>query len=127
MSTGYLLDTHVLLWWLTDPGQLADQTHEVIADGAHAVLVSAAAVWEMSIKRALGRLDFPANLEDVLAVEEITVLPITLPHALAIGTLPLHHQDPFDRMQVAQARVEGLMLVTRDPAMGRYDIDVLPA
>ena len=127
MTARYLLDTHVLLWWLADPDRLSPRAREAIQSGSNEVFVSAAAIWEMAIKRTLGRLDFPGNLDEVLRKERIRVLAITLPHALAVGELPLHHQDPFDRMQIAQARREGLDVVTRDRQFDAYEIDVLPA
>ena len=123
----YLLDTHVLLWWLSDPSKLTDPARDAIANGLNAVYVSSAAVWEMAIKKALGRLDIPGNLEEVLGKDHIEVLPITLPHALAVADLPVHHQDPFDRMQVVQARLEALVIVTRDPQIAEYDVQVLTA
>ena len=124
---GYLLDTHVLLCWLSDPSQLSIETRDAIAKGSHAVYVSVAAAWEMAIKRALGRLEFPGNLPEVLEQDQIEVLPIELPHALAVADLPLHHQDPFDRIQIVQARAENLVLVTRDPQISQYDVEVLRA
>lgn len=124
---GYLLDTHTLLWWLSAPEELSTEAHEVIRNGRNAVYLSAAAGWEMSIKKALGRLDFPGNLEEVLRNDHIEVLPITLPHALAVSDLPLHHQDPFDRMQIAQARLEGLVLITRDEKIEQYEVEVMRA
>lgn len=123
--SGYLLDTHVLLWWLSDPTQLTESAQTAIADGGHAVYVSSAAAWEMAIKKALGRLDYPGNLEEVLARDNIETLPITLSHALAVADLPVHHQDPFDRMQIVQARLEGLVLITRDPILSKYDVELL--
>ncbi len=127
MSRGYLLDTHVVLWWLSDPTLLSDDARRVIEEGPNAIHVSSAAAWEMAIKKRLGRLDFPGNLEEVLRASRIRVLPIELRHALAVGDLPVHHQDPFDRMQVAQARLEDLVLITRDEAIGQYDVRVLAA
>ncbi len=123
----YLLDTHVLLWWLSDPSMLSGPAREALENGLNTVYLSSAAVWEMAIKKAIGRLDIPMNLEEVLGKAHIEVLPITLPHALAVADLPVHHQDPFDRMQVAQARLEGLILVTRDPKITEYDVQVLMA
>jgi len=123
----YLLDTHVLLWWLADPEQLSAKARTTIAAGSHAIYVSAAAAWEMAIKKGLGRLEFPGNLPDVLRREHIEVLPISLSHALAMADLPGHHRDPFDRIQIAQARLEELTLITRDPRISQYDVEVLEA
>lgn len=127
MTRGYLLDTRVLLWWLSAPGTLAPAARQVIADGAEGVYVSAAAGWEMAIKKGLGRLDFPGNLEEVLRKDHLEVLPIMLAHALAVADLPAHHHDPFDRIQVAQARLEGLTLVTRDRQLAAYDVELMLA
>lgn len=125
--TGYLLDTHALLWWLSDPAKLSTEARDAIADGAHAVYMSTAAAWEMAIKKALGRLEFPGNLEEVLRKDHIETLPITLAHALAVADLPTLHQDPFDRMQIAQARLENLTLITRDAKIAEYDVKTLKA
>ncbi len=127
MTAGYLLDTHVLLWWLSEPAKLSGEARSAIAQGSNSVYLSSAAAWEMAIKRSLGRLEFPGNLEEVLRKERIEVLPVTLAHALAVADLPVHHQDPFDRMQVAQARLENLTVVTRDPKIAEYDVEVLVA
>ena len=127
MMPGYLLDTHALLWWLSGSDELSAEAQDVISKGSNAVYMSSAAAWEMSIKKALGRLDVPANLEEVLRKDHIEVLPITLPHALAVADLPLHHQDPFDRMQIAQARLEGLVLITRDKKIRQYDVEIMRA
>jgi len=125
--TGYLLDTHVLLWWLSDPSQLSSPARAAIADGSNAIYFSAAAAWEMAIKRSLGRLDFPQNLLEALQSDHIEALPVSLTHALAVGDLPKHHADPFDRLQIAQARIEDLTLITRDNALSAYDVKILPA
>jgi len=100
----YLLDTHVLLWWFSDPSELREEARSAIASGLNAVYFSAAAAWEMAIKKALGRLSFPGNLAEVLREDHIDVLPVRLAHALAVSDLPAHHQDPFDRIQVVQTR-----------------------
>lgn len=123
----YLLDTPVLLWWLSEPKRLSKQTQEIVSEGANRVLLSTAAVWEMSIKKTLGRLDFPNNLFEILQKERIDVLEISLLHALAVADLPLHHHDPFDRMQVAQARVEGFIVVTSDEKIHQYDVKTVQA
>jgi PIN domain nuclease of toxin-antitoxin system len=121
-----LLDTHVLLWWLADEMLSAD-AREAIADDGNLVAVSAATAWEVSIKRALGKLDSPDDLEEQLEANGFVPLPITIADGLAAGHLPLHHDDPFDRMLVAQAQGRNLIVVTRDPRFAAYGVDVLTA
>ncbi len=121
-----LLDTHVLLWWLAD-SPLSDPAAEAIADTRNEVLVSAASAWEVSIKKALGKLTAPDDLVDELTSSGFTPLNITLLHGMAAGSLPRHHDDPFDRMLVAQATLEGLTVVTRDARFGEYDVPCLSA
>ena len=122
-----LLDTHVLLWWLDDPSLIAGQARELIADPRRPVFVSAAAAWEITIKRQLGKLDAPDDLEDALERERFQHLPIAIRHAVAVAELPPIHGDPFDRIQIAQARLEGLTIVTRDGWIPRYDVPCLRA
>jgi PIN domain nuclease of toxin-antitoxin system len=122
-----LLDTHVLLWWLDDPALLSGEARTAIADGNNPTFVSAAAAWEIAIKKARGKLEAPDNLAEVLEQERFQPLPITLPHALAVGALPPIHEDPFDRIQVAQAKMEGLVLVTRDGFQKQYGVSFIEA
>ena len=122
-----LLDTHVLLWWLDDPSVIGADARELIADPRRPVFVSAAAAWEITIKRQLGKLEAPGDLEAVLEKERFQHLPITVRHALAVDELPSIHGDPFDRIQIAQARLEGLTIVTRDRTIPRYDVPCLQA
>ncbi len=122
-----LLDTHVLLWWLANARALGREAKEAIADGQAFVVVSAASAWEISIKRALGRLSAPAELEGQLQRHRFAPLPISIAHGLRAGELPPHHSDPFDRLLVAQAEIEGLTVVTRDPNISRYGVPVLAA
>ncbi len=95
-----LLDTHVLLWWLDDPSTLSDRAESAIRDPDNNVLVSAATVWEIIIKKAIGKLDAPDDLDQALRDCGFAALPVTVPHALAVRSLPTHHRDPFDRMLV---------------------------
>jgi PIN domain nuclease of toxin-antitoxin system len=122
-----LLDTHPLLWWLADDPRLADPARSEIADPANDVFVSAASAWEIAIKAGIGKLSLPHDLEEQLAASSISPLPILVRHALAVRDLPEHHRDPFDRLLVAQARIEDLTIVTADPCIPRYDVSVLPA
>jgi PIN domain nuclease of toxin-antitoxin system len=122
-----LLDTHVLLWWLDDPAQISEKAGAAIHDQENAVYVSAATLWEIVIKKGLGKLNAPDNLDEVFRICEFSPLPITVEHALAVRSLPIHHHDPFDRMLVAQAKAEGLTIVTRDSNVLRYSVSHLLA
>lgn len=122
-----LLDTHVVLWALSDDERLARSVRDHIEDGRNDVLVSAVSVWEIAIKVALGKLDAPADLLEVMADAELHPLPIVHEHALRAGRLPRHHDDLFDRMLVAQALVERLTLVSADPRMAAYGVDLIAA
>ena len=117
-----ILDAHALLWWLGDDPQLSDQARRTIADPLNDVLVSAATVWEIEIKRALGKLDAPSGLVAALEPAGMGPLPITLADAEAAGALPPHHRDPFDRMLVAQARRLDAVLISRNPIFEQYGI-----
>lgn len=122
-----LVDTHVALWWLNDPSRLTEEVRAAIAGRGNRVLLSAASVWEAQIKAALGRLDLPAPLLDSSESAGLEELPIRWFHALRAATLPPLHRDPFDRMLVAQAMEEDLVLVTRDPLVQQYSVAVLHA
>ena len=122
-----LLDTHALLWWLADDARLGARARRRVADPGTGVFVSAASAWEISIKRALGRLQAPDDLRHQLAANDFTELPITVEHALGAGSLPRVHDDPFDRMLVYQCVAEHLQLVTVDRQLTAYGVDVLPA
>lgn len=119
-----LLDTHALLWWLGGY-EMSEAATERMQDPATLVAVSAASIWEAAIKGALGKLDIPEPLGSAALDEGFEPLLVTFDHADLAGRLPPHHRDPFDRMLVAQAQVEGLTIVTRDPAFDDYDIAVL--
>ena len=122
-----LLDTHALLWWLDDARTLSREARESIGDIHHEVYVSAVTAWEISIKKALGKLEAPDDLEEALSANAFRELPISIAHATAAGQLPNHHSDPFDRMLVAQAMIEDLTLVTRDKNIAPYQIPTIIA
>jgi PIN domain nuclease of toxin-antitoxin system len=121
-----LLDTHLVLWWMA--GEASRISKKALAalgsDGVDPV-VSAVTVWEAAIKRGLGKLDSPNDLFSQLERAGVELLPITARHADLVGSLPLHHRDPFDRLLVAQAALEGLPLVSDDELLRRYDIEVV--
>ena len=122
-----LLDTHVLLWSLTEPRRLSGRTREALEDAANDVFVSAVSGWEIAVKRALGKLEAPDDLEAGITRHGFLPLNLTFPHAEHAGALPPHHADPFDRMLVAQAQMEGLILVTRDARMSLYGVRTIAA
>jgi len=120
-----LLDTHVLLWWLADDSCLGVKARRAIEDENNLTFVSTASIWEIVIKKALGKLKLPDSFREVLAAESFQTLDITREHVFQVGSLPLHHRDPFDRLLVAQCQVEKLTLVTNDPEILMYDIKFL--
>ena len=123
-----LLDTHVFLWWLVDDPRLSPEARVTIADSSVMAFVSAASLWEAEIKTALGRLELDVDTVDLaneVAANGFTELAITGRYTRTAATLPPHHNDPFDRMLVAQAMVDDLRLVTADQVIGRYGVAVL--
>lgn len=121
-----LLDTHAVLWWRTNDPQLGRAARRAIAS-AETVFVSSASAWEVAIKTALGKLRLPGPFEAGVDESGFTKLPVTFAHAAAVATLPPHHTDPFDRMLIAQAIVEGCTVVTSDPKFEVYRIPLLLA
>lgn len=121
-----LIDTHILLWWLADDDRLPEGPRDAVNTAAE-VRFSTASVWEIAIKRKLGRLEVPEDYLDAVDAGEIDLLPITGQHAEIAGALPRHHEDPFDRMLVAQAKADDLTLVTADRRLTDYDLPVLLA
>ena len=120
-----LLDTHALLWWLADEG-LSSRTRDAIADPANLVAVSAASAWEIAIKKALGNLTAPDDLEQQVRAGGFVPLPINIAHGIAAGQLARHHDDPFHRMLIAQALAEGLTIVTHDKRFEDYGVGLMP-
>jgi PIN domain nuclease of toxin-antitoxin system len=119
----YLLDTQLLLWAAAEPTRLRPATRRLLRDDAHELLFSAASIWEVAIKRSLGREDFTAEprvLRRALLDNGYAELPVTGAHAAAVLDLPAVHRDPFDRLLVAQSQVEGITLLTADPMVARY-------
>jgi PIN domain nuclease of toxin-antitoxin system len=123
-----LLDTHILLWWLGDDRRLKSPERNAIADAEAVVHVSAATVWEIAIKRSLGRLDLDVEaFGQAMEAGSLVELPIRWRHAKGVAALPRHHDDPFDRLLVAQAQIEGLVLMSYDTAFRKYDVAVFPS
>lgn len=124
--TRLLLDTNALLWWEAGSRRLGPRARAAIAGGEQ-VYVSAASAWEAEIKRALGRLVIPGDVGEMIAANGFLELPVTVQHATALRSLEPVHRDPFDRILVAQARVEGCTLVTGDRHLAAYEVPVLDA
>jgi PIN domain nuclease of toxin-antitoxin system len=122
-----LLDSHVLLWALDGGPALRSELATALENPANDVLVSAAAVWEIEVKRVAGRLTAPVDLLEAIGASRFATIPITAADARDAARLPLHHRDPFDRMLVAQAKRLDAILVTRDRDLAAYGVEVLPA
>lgn len=122
-----LLDTHAFLWWLADDPALGTAAREMIAEPRNQIFVSAATTWEIAIKRQLGKLTAPADIEAAVEEKGFAKLPLSLFHGQQAGNLPAHHRDPFDRMLIAQAQAEGLELMTIDPVFQQYGVRLIEA
>jgi PIN domain nuclease of toxin-antitoxin system len=123
-----LLDTHCWLWMRAEPERLSEPTRQLLQDPESELFLSAANAWEIAIKFAAGKLRLPeppaAFIAQRMAEDRVAALPILHAHALRAGELPPHHHDPFDRLLIAQAQIEGLMLLTADRELARYDVQV---
>ncbi|MCJ7545648.1 MAG: type II toxin-antitoxin system VapC family toxin [Deltaproteobacteria bacterium] len=124
-----LLDTHTFLWWITNNPNLSSHVREIMSDGENELFFSAASGWEIAIKVKLGRLTLPDMPErfipQQLRINNIQSLPIEMNHALHISALPPHHRDPFDRMLVVQAQRERLPILTADPLIAKYTVEIV--
>ena len=121
-----ILDTHILLWWWDDSPKLSRDLRDLIADSDHEVFVSAVSIAEIAVKKSIGRLVVNDDFAEGIERDGFTELPLTAAHGGKLASLPLLHRDPFDRMLVAQAQVEGATLVTVDGMVRRYDVPALP-
>lgn len=127
----YLLDTHIWLWMITEPDRIRGHAAGVIEDGSSQLLLSAASSWEIAIKYAIGRLPLPeapdTYVPSRMRASGVESLQISHTHALRVAALPRHHEDPFDRLLIAQAQLESLTVITADTAFDRYEVPVLAA
>lgn len=124
--TALLVDTHVLLWLLFgDRDAISPRAEDVLSDGRTSIAISAVSVWEIAVKRSTGKLVIGDSWPVALTALGFGAMPVTALHAVEVERLPWHHRDPFDRMLVAQAKVEGHALVTADPRFGDYDVEVV--
>jgi PIN domain nuclease of toxin-antitoxin system len=124
-----LLDTHTFLWWIADDPQLSAHAHQIISDGANDLFFSPVSGWEIAIKTQLGKLALPANLEEFvfeqLSRNLFTPLPVQFTHVLGVYRLPPLHRDPFDRLLIAQSRLEALPILTVDPLIRQYEVQTI--
>ena len=124
-----LLDTHIFIWWADQPEKLSHDALSALEDEANELLLSVASVWDMQIKIQLGKLNLSVPLRDLLKnqqeTNDLTVLPVTLRHVLALDALPFHHKDPFDRLLIAQSIEEELTIGTADSQFSAYSIKLL--
>ena len=119
-----LLDTHALIWWLKKDPNLFQGAKKAISNPDNLVFISAASAWEIAIKKSLGKLDVPDDLEIQIEKHNFQSLPITITHGVAVGKLPWHHKDPFDRIIIAQAICESMTIITRDKKFNYYNVSV---
>lgn len=120
-----LLDTHAALWWLAGDDRFGAEAERQLGDDTNRILLSAAVVWEVTIKRSLGKLQAPADLASTLLSAGAQPLAITLDHAAGVEALPWHHRDPFDRLLIAQAFTEGAAIVSQDDRMHPYGVPLV--
>ena len=124
-----LIDTHVLIWWDSDPDRLSAKAREVLCGQQSVVHVSVVSLWELQIKAALGKVALSLPLRDLVREQQerngVELVGVRAEHVFAVGSLPAHHKDPFDRMLVAQALIEGFTIVSCDPMVARYAVPVL--
>lgn len=123
----YLLDTHALLWAVFEPDKLSPKAQEIILDRNNVICISLVSLWEISIKRNIGRLNIPAEFFTTVQKGGFELLPLTIAHIEEYQTLPLHHRDPFDRMLVIQTQQQQLTLITRDSEMSKYSVEIVEA
>lgn len=124
-----LLDTHAFLWWISDDARLSGRARTLLVDGQNDVFFSAASAWELAIKAGAGRIVLPGDpdrfVAEQVAVNAFQVLPVHIRHALKVFGLPSLHRDPFDRMLVAQAVVEEMPILSADPQLAQYPVEVI--
>jgi len=123
-----LLDTHVFIWWDSDPAKLSKKALALCSDPGNTLFLSVASAWEMQIKMQLGKMKLAFPLQDIIREQQkdngLQIIPVELAHVLALQSLPAHHKDPFDRLLIAQARAESAVLVSKDKTFSKYQIDL---
>lgn len=121
-----LLDTHTFIWWVIEPTKISAQALGLLQDQSNDLFLSVVSVWEMQIKLQIGKLKFNLPLAQLITEQQqtnqLSILPVTLEHVLALDSLPFHHKDPFDRLLITQANLEGAVLVSNDAIFSNYSV-----
>lgn len=125
MSKGFLLDTHIFIWWMEDKKRLSKNLFNILKNPKNSVFLSSAVIWEIVIKKAKRKLKTSITLEKGIENSGFIILPIQMAHVLGTQKLPNHHADPFDRILISQSQVEKLTLISSDQKIWKYDIDIL--
>lgn len=120
----YLLDTHILLWWLSNDSKLDKSIKDLIANPTNNIAISVASIWEIVIKKTVGKLKAPDNLQEVIHASSFDLLDINIDHILCLDGLETIHNDPFDRILIAQSMVENLTIITNDAIIPKYNISI---
>lgn len=121
-----LLDTHLILWWMNgEASRISEKALAALGSEDMEPVVSAVAIWEAAIKRRLGKLEVPGDMLTQIERSGVELLPVTVRHADFVSSLPAHHEDPFDRLLISQAMVEGMALASADEVLRRYDIELV--
>jgi PIN domain nuclease of toxin-antitoxin system len=124
-----LLDTHTFLWWDSSPEKLARAVANLLSDPGNSIILSVASAWEIQIKKQLGKISLSIPLAEMIESQQqvngVEILPINLKHVLSLDGLPTHHKDPFDRILIAQAKTEGMVIASADPIFSKYGVEVM--
>lgn len=123
----YLVDTNIFIWWMEGGQELSNKIIEILKNPQHLLFLSVVSIWEIVIKKRLNKIRPPKDWKETLNKSEFKILPVEIQHAFELESLSLHHKDPFDRMLVAQAKVEGLCLISGDEKVLQYDKSFLRA
>ena len=123
----YLLDTHVFLWWLENPSNLSKEALKTISNNNNIIYISSVTIWEIAIKKSIGKLKTQDNLTEMIEYHNFSVLNINIDHAMEVENLPFHHRDPFDRLLISQSKIEDFTIITRDEIFKQYEIKILQA
>lgn len=126
-TNAYLLDTQIFIWWLADDRRLKNPIRKTLTDSNYVTYLSIASLWEMAIKKSKGKLKLSRSLEWIVNNSDFSTVAIELTHILELEKLPHHHEDPFDRILIAQAKSENLTLITSDRKIWKYNIKILKA